>query len=465
MSRNQSLTSNVDWGLLIVFFLMLGMGVANVYSVAYNEDHPNFFDFSQKYGKQILWIGFSLFLGIVVFLIDSDIYRKFAIPIYLFCIGMLVLVLFMPAVNGAHAWLGFGSLGIQPAEFAKIGTAIALGRYINSLNVNQQNVKTVILANIILLGPMVLILMQPDAGSFVVFTSFLFVMYREGLTYDPIVLKLVNLIPGIKFKSTWVGSHFIPILFAVVFLSLVTLLMSNNILTFEFWPGLEIPGFYGVLISLFLLALISYFILRWISSKRDRSKVTVIVLIGFIMAAGISTTVNVGFQGLAIHQKERIELFLGMREDPNGDDYNRNRAMAAVGSGGLTGKGYKNASLASVESNHVPESETDFIFCPLAEEWGFVGSVVIMFLFMFMLIRIMTIAERQKSRFNRVYAYSVAMIIFYHFAINIGMNIGFAPVIGIPLPFFSYGGSSMMSFSVMMFILIKLDSQRNDVLS
>jgi rod shape determining protein RodA len=465
MSRNQSLTSNVDWGLLIVFFLMLGMGVANVYSVAYNEDHPNFFDFSQKYGKQILWIGFSLFLGIVVFLIDSDIYRKFAIPIYLFCIGMLVLVLFMPAVNGAHAWLGFGSLGIQPAEFAKIGTAIALGRYINSLNVNQQNVKTVILANIILLGPMVLILMQPDAGSFVVFTSFLFVMYREGLTYDPIVLKLVNLIPGIKFKSTWVGSHFIPILFAVVFLSLVTLLMSNNVLTFEFWPGLEIPGFYGVLISLFLLALISYLILRWVSSKRDRNKVTVIVLIGFIMAAGISTTVNIGFQGLAIHQKERIELFLGMREDPNGDDYNRNRAMAAVGSGGLTGKGYKNASLASVESNHVPESETDFIFCPLAEEWGFVGSLVIMFLFMFMLIRIITIAERQKSRFNRVYAYSVAMIIFYHFAINIGMNIGFAPVIGIPLPFFSYGGSSMMSFSVMMFILIKLDSQRNDVLS
>lgn len=465
MSRNQSLTSNVDWGLLIVFFLMLGMGVANVYSVAYNEDHPNFFDFSQKYGKQILWIGFSLFLGIVVFLIDSDIYRKFAIPIYLFCIGMLVLVLFMPAVNGAHAWLGFGSLGIQPAEFAKIGTAIALGRYINSLNVNQQNVKTVILANIILLGPMVLILMQPDAGSFVVFTSFLFVMYREGLTYDPIVLKLVNLIPGIKFKSTWVGSHFIPILFAVVFLSLVTLLMSNNVLTFEFWPGLEIPGFYGVLISLFIIALFTYLILRWVSSKRDRNKVTVIVLIGFIMAAGISTTVNIGFQGLAIHQKERIELFLGMREDPNGDDYNRNRAMAAVGSGGLTGKGYKNASLASVESNHVPESETDFIFCPLAEEWGFVGSLVIMFLFMFMLIRIITIAERQKSRFNRVYAYSVAMIIFYHFAINIGMNIGFAPVIGIPLPFFSYGGSSMMSFSVMMFILIKLDSQRNDVLS
>lgn len=465
MSRNQSLTSNVDWGLLIVFFLMLIMGVANVYSVAYNEEAPNIFDFSQKYGKQILWVGFSLFLGLLVFLIDSDIYRKFAIPIYLFCIVLLVVVLGMPAKNGAHAWLGIGSLGIQPAEFAKIGTAIALGSYINSVNVKQQNVTTVLLANAIMLIPMVLILLQPDAGSFLVFTSFLFVMYREGLTYDPIILKLVNQIPGIKFKSTWLGSHFIPILFVVVFLSVITLLMSNNVLTFEFWPGLEIPGFIGVILTLIIISLVSYVILRWISARRDKRRVTFIVLIGFLMASLISTSVNFGFQGLASHQKERIELFLGLREDPDVDDYNRNRAMAAVGSGGLSGKGYRNASLSSVESNHVPESETDFIFCPLAEEWGFFGSIVVVVLFLFMLLRIVAIAERQKSRFTRVYAYSVAMIIFIHFAVNIGMNIGFAPVIGIPLPFFSYGGSSMMSFSMMMFILLKLDSQRNTVLS
>lgn len=465
MSRNQSLTSNVDWGLLVVFFLMLIMGVANVYSVAYNEEAPNIFDFSQKYGKQILWVGFSLFLGLLVFLIDSDIYRKFAIPIYLFCIVLLIVVLGMPAKNGAHAWLGIGSLGIQPAEFAKIGTAIALGSYINSVNVKQQNVTTVLLANAIMLIPMVLILLQPDAGSFLVFTSFLFVMYREGLTYDPIILKLVNQIPGIKFKSTWLGSHFIPILFVVVFLSVITLLMSNNVLTFEFWPGLEIPGFIGVILTLIIISLVSYVILRWISARRDKRRVTFIVLIGFLMASLISTSVNFGFQGLASHQKERIELFLGLREDPDVDDYNRNRAMAAVGSGGLSGKGYRNASLSSVESNHVPESETDFIFCPLAEEWGFFGSIVVVVLFLFMLLRIVAIAERQKSRFTRVYAYSVAMIIFIHFAVNIGMNIGFAPVIGIPLPFFSYGGSSMMSFSMMMFILLKLDSQRNTVLS
>jgi rod shape determining protein RodA len=412
-----------------------------------------------------MWVGISLFLGLLVFLIEASIYRKFAIPIYLACLALLVVVLFMPSVNGARAWIGIGSLGIQPAEFAKIGTAIALSSYINSINVKQQNVNTVIVANIILVIPMLLILLQPDAGTFVVFTSFLFVMYREGITYDPIVLQLINLIPGVKFKKTWVGSHFIPILFVVIFLSIITLLMSNNTITFTFLPGMEIPGFFGVIGSLFTIALISFLVLRWFSSKREQNRVTMIVIIGFVLCSFISTFVNFSFQGLRKHQKDRIELFLGLREDPDGEDYNRNRAMAAVGSGGLTGKGYKNASVASVESNHVPESETDFIFCPLAEEWGFIGSLAIMGMFLFMLIRIIKIAERQKSRFNRVYAYSVAMIIFYHFAVNIGMNIGFAPVIGIPLPFFSYGGSSMMSFSVMIFILLKLDSQRGDLLS
>lgn len=440
------------------------MGVANVYSAAFDADHPNLFDFSQKYGKQILWVCFSFFLGFLVMLIDSSIYRKFAIPIYIFCLTLLVIVLFMPPVNGARAWLGIGSMGIQPAEFAKIGTAIALGSYLSRLNVKQQNPQTVLFATFLILLPMALILLQPDAGTFVVFTSFLFVMYREGVTFDPIVLKIINSFPGIKFKSTWVGSHFIPILFAVVILSLVTLLMSNNIITFSFWPGVVIPGFFGVIMTLLILALLSYILLTWLSSKRDRNRATLIVIIGLLLCVGISSTVNFAFQGLAKHQKDRIELFLGLREDPDGEDYNRNRAMAAVGSGGFLGKGYKNASVASVESNHVPESETDFIFCPLAEEWGFMGSFILIILYIFMLIRILTIAERQKSKFNRIYAYCCAMILFYHFAINIGMDIGFAPVIGIPLPFFSYGGSSMMSFSMMMFILLKLDSQRNQML-
>lgn len=464
MRREQSLTQHLDWWLFFTVLIMMGMGVATVYSAAYDELHPSLFDFAKPYGRQIMWAGFSCFLGLLVFLIDADIYRKFAIPIYVFTFLLLIVVLFMPPVNGARAWLGIGPLGIQPAEFAKIGTAIVLASYISGVNVKQQNTRTVLVALAIILVPMIMILLQPDAGTFVVFTSFFFVLYREGITFDPIVLRIANAFPGIKFKETWIGSHFIPILFFIVVLSLVTLLMSNNRYEFSFMPGLLVPGFYVILAVLFLIALIGYLFLRWISTRRDRGRVTMIVVIGFLLCAMISGGVNLLFQNLAGHQKDRIELVLGLRVDPDGEDYNRNRAMAAVGSGGLFGKGYQKASVASVESNHVPESETDFIFCPLAEEWGFMGSLAVVIFFMFMLFRIVVIAERQRSTFNRVYAYCVAMIVFYHFAVNIGMNIGFVPVIGIPLPFFSYGGSSMMSFSIMLFILLKLDSQRRDIL-
>ena len=466
MRREDSLTQHVDWWLFSIVMIMLAMGIANVYSAAFDPEHPSLFDFSQKYGKQILWVGVSLFLGLLVFLIDADIYRKFAIPIYLFTFSLLILVLFMPAVNGAHAWLGFGSLGIQPAEFAKIGTAIALSTYISQVNIKQQNMQTVFIALGIIVVPMFMILLQPDAGTFVVFTSFFFVLYREGITFDPIVLRIVRFFTGIRFKETWVGSHFIPILFYVVFLSVITLLMSRNFYEFSFLPGLLISGFVGILLVITLLAIIGYFFLRWISARRESGRVFIIILIAWILSSAVSSVVYFSFSSLAQHQKDRIELVLGIsaKDEKDGKDYNRNRAMAAVGSGGMFGKGYQQASVASVQSNHVPESETDFIFCPLAEEWGFMGSLTIVFLFMFMLIRIVIIAERQRSTFNRVYAYSVAMIVFYHFAVNIGMNIGFAPVIGIPLPFFSYGGSSLMSFSIMMFILLKLDSQRRDLL-
>ncbi len=465
MRKSQSVTGSLDWVLVALYASLMIMGVATIYSVAYDPEHPNIFDISQKYGKQIMWVGVSMFLGFLVFLIDSDIYRKFALPIYLSVISLLVIVLFMPPINGARAWLGIGSMGIQPAEFAKIGTAILLARYLSSLNPKQQSVRSVLVANLILLVPMALILLQPDAGTFVVFTSFLFVMYREGMTYDPIVLRLVNAIPGIKFKETWVGSHFIPILFVVVFLSVVTLLLSNTTIEFESFPDLKLKGIYGVLSFLFLFVLVGYLIMRAIFPRRERRRALVIAIFAFLFSGALSFTVDFAFQKLAPHQKERIELVLGLKEDPDGEDYNRNRAMAAVGSGGLLGKGYRKASVSSLRTNHVPESETDFIFCPYAEEWGFAGTLLLVVLYIALLLRIIKIAERQRSKFNRVYAYSVAMILFYHFAINIGMNIEFAPVIGIPLPFFSYGGSSMMSFSILMFILLKLDSQRKDVLN
>jgi rod shape determining protein RodA len=464
MRKDHSLTQHVDWWLLLTVLLMLGMGIANVYSAAFDENHPSIFDFSQKYGKQIMWVGISLFLGFLVFLIDSDIYRKFAIPIYGFCLSLMVLVLFMPPENGAHAWLGFGTLGIQPAEFMKISTALLLSKYLSGVNVKLQDTRTVLVSLGILLVPMVMILLQPDAGTFVVFTSFFFVLYREGITFDPIVLSVANSIQGIRFKQTWIGSHFIPILFYIVFLAVVTLLWSKTQFELIIMPGVIIPGIVGVISIITLFAIVVYIVLNFISSKREMRRFLIVVVLGWLLSIGLSLGVYFFFSSLATHQKDRIELVLGLKKDDDGKDYNRNRAMAAVGSGGMWGKGYKQASVSSVRSNHVPESETDFIFCPLAEEWGFMGSSVLIGLYLFMLFRIITIAERQRSRFNRVYAYCVAMILFYHFAVNIGMNIGLAPVIGIPLPFFSYGGSSLMSFSIMMFILLKLDSQRRDVL-
>ncbi|MFM7473615.1 MAG: rod shape-determining protein RodA, partial [Crocinitomicaceae bacterium] len=441
MRKDDKLFGELDWPLFITFMLMVFMGLMTIYSVAFNPEHPSIFDIEKQYGKQIIWISVSLFLGLIVFLIDSDIYRKYAFPIYLFTLSLLVLVLFMPPINGARAWIGVANLGIQPAEFAKIASALLLARYISELNIKQLNTSSVFLAILILLVPMTLILLQPDAGTFVVFTSFLFVMYREGLTFDPIILKFINAYPGVKFKQTWVGTHFIPILFVLIFISIVTLLLSN--MSFYLWFSDEpINGSIGIILFLTLLAILAILFIQRFGNKREKGRIMLIILLGFGLTGGLSFLVGKSFRSLAPHQKDRIELFLGLKEDPNGKDYNRNRAMSAVGSGGWSGKGYKNASVSSVESNHVPESETDFIFCPFAEEWGYVGVILLICLYMFMLIRILYIAERQRSAFNRIYAYCVAMILFYHFAINIGMNIGFAPVIGIPLPFFSYGGSS-----------------------
>ncbi|MDC0272716.1 rod shape-determining protein RodA, partial [Crocinitomicaceae bacterium] len=457
-----SLINNLDWPLLIGFLTLISFGLMTIYSVAFNEENPSVFSFSEKYGKQIMWIFLSLFLGVVVFLIDSDVYKKFALPIYLVTIGLLVLVLFMPPINGARAWIGVGSMGIQPAEFAKITTALLLAKYVSDINLKLLSSYNILIALVIIVIPMGLILLQPDAGTFVVFTAFFFVLYREGLTFDPFILKFINLLPKVNYKNTWIGSHFIPILFVLVFLSILTILLGHKNLGII--PSLPLYGSFGIIVSLFLVSVLGILFIQKFGTKREKVKIRLIIILSFIVGSASSYFVEYSFVHLADHQKDRIELFLGLKEDPNGKDYNRNRAMAAVGSGGFSGKGYKNASVSSVKTNHVPESETDFIFCPFAEEWGFLGGAVLLMIYLFIIIRILVIAERQRSTFNRIYAYSVGMFIFYHFAINIGMNIGFAPVIGIPLPFFSYGGSSMMSFSIMVFILLKLDSQRRHVL-
>lgn len=462
MRTKERLFANLDLPLLISILVIMAIGMATVYSVTYNPHSPSIFSFSEKYGKQFLWMGASLFLGVLLLLIDADVYRKFAEYIYAGCLGLLILVLFMPPVHGARAWLGFGGLGIQPAEFAKIATALLLAKAIDQINLKLQNARTVLNLLVILLIPGLLVALQPDAGTLLVFSSFLFVLYREGISFDPLFLNFVNSVRGVRFKTTWLGTHFIPFLFFVLVLSLLSLYMSGSDYSVL---GVTVSGI-GFLclivtgIGLFFLGVILLF-----GYPRYRRNNLIVLLSAFTFALFLINSISFVFNHVAKpHQKNRIELVLGLKEDPNGADYNRNRAMAAVGSGGLYGKGYLQASVSSMRTNHVPESETDFIFCPFSEEWGFVGTLVLLAIYAFIILRIFLIAERQRSIFFRIYAYCVGMIFFYHVAINLGMNIGLAPVIGIPLPFMSYGGSSILAFTSMVFILLKLDSQRKDVL-
>lgn len=463
MSRDQSLFKEMDWVMLGLYLVMVLLGIGNIYSASFNPNAPNLFDFSQNYGKQILFFGISLFIGFIILLVESDFIRKSSYSVYLVVLVLLILVLFTPPINGARSWFGIGGFGIQPSEFAKISTSLALAAYVSRVNIKLQNLQSVIYSNLLLLVPMVLIAMQPDAGTLVVFTSFLFVLYREGITYDPLIVLLINQFPGVRIKKTMIGSNFIPILFVVIFFSVLTLLISESEIMIPF-TYIPLKGKNIILFILFIIALVFVLIVQRFIAKRERTKLIALGLVGGVLLGGLVFAVDQAFESLKEHQRDRIELVLGLKEDPHGKDYNRFRAMSAVGSGGFWGKGYREATLASPVSHHVPEQETDFIFCTLSEEWGFAGSLLLVVLFMVFLVKTILIAERQRSVFNRIYAYSVAMIFFFHFLVNLGMNIGLMPVIGIPLPFFSYGGSSLLSFSILVFILLKLDSERREVL-
>ena len=462
MRTKERLFANLDLPLLLAVLAIMFLGIITVYSVTFNPTEPSIFTFGEKYGKQMLWVGISLFVGLLLLLIDADIYRKFAEFIYGGGIILLIIVLFMPPVHGAHAWLGIGGLGIQPAEFAKISTALLLAKTIDQMNLKLQNNRTVLTLLIILILPGALVALQPDAGTLLVFSSFLFVLYREGISFDSLILNIVNRFRVVRFNTTWLGTHFIPFLIFILIISTISLYLSASTVGFL---GASISGIVVLSIIITFLGFIILLLILILGYPRYRKNNLIILISAFTFVLILIQSISFIFNHLAKpHQKNRIELVLGLKDDPNGTDYNRNRAMAAVGSGGFYGKGFLQASVSSVRANHVPESETDFIFCPFSEEWGFIGSLVLITLYLFIILRIFTIAERQRSTFFRIYAYGVGMIFFYHVAINIGMNIGLAPVIGIPLPFMSYGGSSILAFTAMVFILLKLDSQRKDVL-
>lgn len=419
MRKQTNIFYNIDWILVILYMVLAVMGWVNIYAAVYNESHTSIFDLSQNYGKQLIWIITSLLIAFSILIIDGKFYETFSYPIFVLTTLSLIAVLaFGKEVAGSRSWFEIGSFRLQPSEFSKFATSMALAKYLSTLNIRMKNIRTKIISGLILLVPVALILLQNDTGSALIYVSFIFVMYREGLS----------------------GSFLLLVVFIILLFILA--LLVNKIVLISVITGV-------VLLFLFVI-------------KRSRKNIIAMVAILLTTITLVYSVDYVFEKVLEPHQKKRINVLLGKEIDLKGAGYNVNQSKIAIGSGGFLGKGFLQGT--QTKYDFVPEQSTDFIFCTVGEEWGFVGSAVVISLFILFFIRIIYVAERQRSVYSRIYGYGVASIFFFHFMINIGMTIGLAPVIGIPLPFFSYGGSSLWSFTILLFIFIKLDAYRLMVL-
>lgn len=417
MSLNRGeILNQVDWLTISVYGILVLAGWFNIYAAVYSlEIDMSIFDVSYNSGKQFIWILTAIAIIVSIFIIDFRFYDNFALMIYIAVLVSLVAVLLLAReINGAKSWIEIGPMRFQPAELAKLGTALAMAKVFSERNIKFYRMRDLLIIGGIIVLPAVLIILQGDTGSALVFGAFILVFYREGLT--PLVLML-----------------------GVVVLTLFVLTLV--------YPKVNV--IMGIGAATVLIAVL----------LRKRMK-NVLIAIGFgIIAAGVVLGVDFFVNNvLKPHQQNRIKVLVNPDADPLGAGWNVTQSKIAIGSGGFYGKGFLEGTQTKLD--FVPEQSTDFIFCTIGEEHGFVGSTAIIILFLVLLIRIVYIAERQKTTFSRVYAYSVVSIFFFHFAINIGMTMGFAPVVGIPLPFFSYGGSSLWSFTILLFILLKLDAHR-----
>jgi len=473
MQRRINIWANIDWLTVALYMLLVFLGWINIYAAVYNEEHQSILDFSMRYGKQLIWISAALVLAFAVLTIDINFFSYFAYIIYGALMLVLVAVLiFGKEINGATSWFVIGSFRVQPSEFAKTATALAIARYLSTFNVKINTIKSYIrLAGIILL-PALLIFLQNDTGSALVYCAFVFVLYREGISESILLIgffvivlfvlalvlsKLTILLLSISiifiifwflnrsFKNIGIGFLFISGITAILF-------GINSILK------LELSFYYVLLISLAISSLIYiYFSIRY------KLKNIILLLIFLLSSIAFTYSVDYVFNNfLGRHQQKRINVVLGLESDPYGVEYNVNQSKIAIGSGGLTGKGFLKGT--QTKFDFVPEQSTDFIFCTIGEEWGFAGTFFVLSLFVFLLYRLIGIAERQRSPFSRIYGYGVVSVIFFHVAINIGMTIGLVPVIGIPLPFISYGGSSLWAFTLLLFIFLRLDASRLELL-
>ena len=419
MRKAKKIFANIDTTTIVLYLILVFFGWINIYASQYNDDTLFTIDFTSRYGKQFYFIAFSLITALIILIIDWKFYYSLSFLIYGVIIVSLISVLIIGGVtNGAMSWFQLGSIKIQPSELAKFSTALALAKFFNMQHSKNQKISTKLYSYLIVLIPSILIILQNDLGTALIFSSFILVLYREGLSINILFLVLI---------------------FGV--LSFLSLLINQMILIYIF-SGISI---------------ISLLFFRF--SKKDIFTIIITWLLSVVFVLGTNYFVN---EVLAPHHSKRINILLGKEFDPYGAGYNLIQSKIAIGSGGGLGKGFLSGT--QTRFDFVPEQSTDFIFCTIGEEWGFLGSILFIILFIGLISRIIFLSERQRSSFSRIYGYSVACILFLHFTINIGMTIGLLPTVGIPLPFISYGGSSLLGFTVLLFIFLNLDSYRLDIL-
>lgn len=479
--QNSHLLRNIDWITVILYLLMVLGGVISIYAASYDFDNASILSAAEFSGKQIRWIGLSLVLGLVILLIDARMYETYAFPIYTAMMVLLLITPFIaPDIKGSRSWITFGSMSLQPAEFAKFATALALAKLFSGYHfvLNAKSSNYVRALSLIFL-PILLILAQNETGSALTYMALFFVLYREGMSGLVLFaagLAVVIFVVAIKYTDPSIlgiptGQLIIMSLVAIILIVMCVLyerrlVVVRNIagafaaVALLLWIltlcGLTLPGT-GIVVAVLVLA--SVYIA--FESVRQRKRKLLVATATGLLSIVFMFSVNVAFGYLQPHQQQRVKVVLGIEEDLRGAGYNVNQSKIAIGSGGAFGKGFLNGTQTKLK--YVPEQHTDFIFCTIGEEEGFVGTIAVIGLYLALVLRIISISERQPTIFGRVYGYCVASYLIFHFCINIGMVIGLCPVIGIPLPFFSYGGSSLWGFTILLFILVRLDANRKNV--
>jgi len=464
-----NISEEIDWTTVGLYLLLVFFGWMNIFASSYNEQFTSIFDIRQNYGEQLLWILASFILIILLFAIDHRFYHYFAYVIFGVSILLLLSVLvFGVEVNNSRSWIRIMGFNLQPSEFVKITTALAIARYLSEYNVRLWTWKSMMVMGVLIGLPVALIAIQPDWGTALVFSCFGLLLYREGM---PGWILASCMFVATLFLMTLLMSNITVIIILIIFAligygiinsTIRQSIIASLILIFFYlalhfslpWLPIKPTVYQMLLISLGLSSVVFLFL-----AAIKKAKGVLLVLVFLYSFIGFTFTVDYVFHTiLKPHQQTRMNILLGTETDIRNVGYNLNQSKIAIGSGGFAGKGYLKGTQTKLD--FVPEQSTDFIFCTVGEEWGFLGTTLVILIYTGLLIRILLLAERQRSQFARIYGYGVACILFFHFAINIGMTIGLFPVIGIPLPYFSYGGSAMLAFTLLLFILVRLDSVR-----